>query len=224
MQSKKTSFFRMFMQVLLLGIIVLWMPEQSFAEGNGFVSDCLGKENQEDCLKGNSDVDDEKMPVEESTKIGVFDYIKVLFALAFVIGLLVLVLKFLNRKNMSYQQNSMLRNLGGISVGPQKSVQLLSIGNKLYVVGVGENISLIKEIEDEAEIERLLDLYEQKQQEIVATPFLTELLAKLKPSKNTEVEQTTSFNELFQSKLTSIKKERSKQLESWKEKGKDKDE
>ncbi len=64
-----------------------------------------------------------------------------------MLGILIFVLRFLNKRNQNYQQNSVIRNLGGHSVGAQKSVQLLQIGNQIYVVGVGEDVQLLKEID-----------------------------------------------------------------------------
>ncbi|CAM5186720.1 hypothetical protein UACE39S_04674 [Ureibacillus acetophenoni] len=51
-----------------------------------------------------------------------------LFALLFVLGLLMFVLKFINKRSLNYQQNSLVRNIGGVSLGAQKSVQLIQIG------------------------------------------------------------------------------------------------
>ena len=65
-----------------------------------------------------------------SVGMGLWEYIKVLLSLVFVLGILIFVLTFLNKRNQNYQQNSIIRNIGGHSVGAQKSVQLLHIGNQ----------------------------------------------------------------------------------------------
>ena len=74
------------------------------------------------------------------------------------------------------------------------------------------------------EMEQILSFYENKQQEITTVPFLSEILSKLKPVKNIQSEQSASFNELFNEKLKNIRKERTEQLEGWREKEKDKHE
>ena len=83
------------------------------------------------------------------------DYIKTLFALVFVIGLLFGLLKFVNRKNRLYDKNRLMKNMGGISLGQHKSIQLVVIGESYYLIGVGDDIRLLKEITDPDEIDKL---------------------------------------------------------------------
>ena len=224
MSKEKSLFAKMVIISVLLIFVSTISPVLTFADGDGYVSDALNKSQSGKGLENNDEDAGEDETESASSNIGVFDYIKVLFALGLVIGLLVFILKMLNRKNQAYQQNSLMKNLGGISVGAQKSVQLLQIGNRLYIVGVGEDISLIREIEDTEEMEQIINFYDNKQQEMTTVPFLTEILSKLKPAKNVQSEQSASFNELFNEKLKHIKKERTEQLEGWREKEKDKHE
>ena len=224
MSKEKSLFAKMVIISVLLIFVSTISPVLTFANGDGYVSDALNKSQSGKGLENNDEDAGEDETESASSNIGVFDYIKVLFALGLVIGLLIFILKMLNRKNLTYQQNSLMKNLGGISVGTQKSVQLLQIGDRLYIVGVGEDISLIREIEDTEEMQQIISFYENKQQEITAVPFLSEILSKLKPAKNIQSEQSASFNELFNEKLKNIRKERSEQLEGWREKEKDKNE
>ena len=222
MSNRKSLFVKIVFVCVLFLIANTFSPTYTFANEGGYISDSIGKDKSDDennlSNDGGAGEDDTE---SASSSIGVFDYIKVLFALGLVIGLLIFILKMLNRKNMAYQQNSLMKNLGGISVGAQKSVQLLQIGNRLYIVGVGEDISLIREIDNPEEMEQILSYYENKQ-EITTVPFLTEILSKLKPAKNVQNEQSASFNDLFNEKLKNIRKERTEELEGWKEKEKDK--
>ena len=224
MSNRKSLFVKIVFVCVLFLIANTFSPTYTFANESGYISDSIGKDKSDD-ENNLSDVGGagEDETESASSSIGVFDYIKVLLALGLVIGLLIFILKMLNRKNMAYQQNSLMKNLGGISVGAQKSVQLLQIGNRLYIVGVGEDISLIREIDNPEEMEQILSYYENKQ-EITTVPFLTEILSKLKPAKNVQYEQSASFNDLFNEKLKKIRKERTEELEGWKEKEKDKDE
>ena len=45
-----------------------------------------------------------------------------------------------------------MKNMGGISLGQHKSIQLVVIGETYYLIGVGDDISLLKEITDPEEI------------------------------------------------------------------------
>ncbi len=111
--------------------------------------------------------------------MGLWEYIKVLLSLVFVLGLLIFVLRFLNKRNQNYQQNSIIRNLGGHSVGAQKSVQLLHIGNQIYVVGVGEDVQLLKEITDPEEIEQMIAIYNEKYSHTSTSPYIAELFSQI---------------------------------------------
>ena len=158
---------------------------------------------------------------QTSADFGLWDYIKVLLSLAFVIGLLVFVLKFLNKKNVSYQQNNMLQSLGGVSVGPQKSVQIVKVGNRVLVVGVGDDVKLIADINDEAEVERLVGLYEDQFNQSAAKPYILQLLSRKKEQQPNQIEERP-FSEMLNARLSEIKKERSDGLERWKDKENDK--
>ena len=218
MSFQKSLFMKMIFVLGLILMVTAFAPHDSSAN---MVDECFGKDRSEDCSSEIDNADEETSP-SASSNIGVFDYIKVLFALLVVIGILVFILKFVNRKSAAYQQNSLMKNIGGLSLGNQKSAQVLQIGNRLYIVGVGENISLLKGIEHEDEIEQILSYFENKQQDFSTKPFIMQQVEKLRQrnSKPTESPQATSFNELFGSKLKELKKDRSNELNSWKEKEK----
>ena len=48
-----------------------------------------------------------------------------------------------------------MKNMGGISLGQHKSIQLVVIGESYYLIGVGDDIRLLKEITDPDEIDKL---------------------------------------------------------------------
>jgi flagellar protein FliO/FliZ len=165
----------------------------------------------------NSDTDSERA----SAAFGILDYVKVLLSLALVIGLLVYVLKFLNKKNIAYQQNNMLQSLGGVSVGPQKSVQIVKVGNRVLVVGVGDDVKLLADIDDEVEVGHLLALYEDQYNQPASKPYIFQLLSRNKEKQTNDVDEDKPFSEMLNSRLSEIKKQRSDELERWKDKEND---
>nr|WP_106784216.1 flagellar biosynthetic protein FliO [Lysinibacillus timonensis] len=169
-------------------------------------------------------IDDENTQLAGGQGLGAWDYIKMLLSLIFVLALLLFVLKFINKKSSNYQQNNNVRNLGGITLGSQKSVQLLQIGQSIYIVGVGENIQLIKELSNQDEIEQLINNFNDRQTFVATTPYIAELFKKLKLNKNQQASEQSqsSFGELFNNQLSDIKKERRDELEKWMEKEHDK--
>lgn len=172
----------------------------------------------------NKELDQEENTPQEASSSGVsitaWDYIKMIFALLFVIALLYGLLRFINKRNRSFQHNQLIHNLGGVGVGQGKSIQLMQIGNSLYLVGIGENINLLKEITDPQEIEELTKLYEDKLGTAQTLPYIMELMNKLTKNKTqkTKIKENPSFNETFQKKLDDIKRDRSEVLKDWKTK------
>ena len=177
--------------------------------------------NDNSTADANSEVNSEPT----SAAFNIWTYVKLLLSLVFVLGLLLFVLKFINKKNITYQQSNMLQSLGGISVGPQKSVQIVKVGNRILVVGVGEDIQVLANIEDEQEIEKLLALYEDQYNLTVNKPYVAQLMGKFGKKKQVHKTAETEeqpFSELLGKRLSEIKKERSNELERWKDKENDK--
>ncbi|MCM3356920.1 flagellar biosynthetic protein FliO [Psychrobacillus sp. MER TA 171] len=201
---------------------------EASVDSNESIKDYLEREkNDSDPSKetdSNTIGEQEKNTPQEASSSGVFitawDYIKMIFALLFVIALLYGLLRFLNKRNRSFQHNQLIHNLGGVGVGQGKSIQLMQIGNSLYLVGIGENINLLKEITDPQEIEELTKLYEDKLGTVQTLPYIMELMNKLTKNKTHKAKnnENPSFNETFQKKLDDIKRDRSEVLKDWKTK------
>ncbi|MBQ0139320.1 MAG: flagellar biosynthetic protein FliO [Kurthia sp.] len=193
----------------------------AFAEKDGMVSDSFKVDsgNTDDSTskttntKDPSDTDDKDSSL--SSGMSAWDYIKILLALAFVVCLLFFVLKLVNRNNKKYQSNQMLQNLGGVSVGQQKSIQLLKVGNSLFLVGVGDDVHILKEITDEQEQQSLLKMHDDKQDLAAQVPYIAELLTTIKNKVKKQPAETgkkDDFKEELDKKLDQIKKNRQKQL------------
>ena len=225
MKAKKS--FRFWLAVGIVWMTALFAPisNGTFAMVSNVYENC--NENPEVCSEENISEDNTTDADAESTEsasvsIGFWDYIKVLIALVFVLGLLLFILKYLNKRNLNYQQNAVVKNIGGLSVGQQKSVQLLLIGKSVYVVGVGDNIQLLKEIDSEEEIEQLLSQTESNQNMMNTSPYIVELFKKVsKKNRSEDISSSPKFNDMFNEKIGEIKKQRSNELERWKERERD---
>nr|WGD63787.1 flagella biosynthesis regulatory protein FliZ [Bacillus subtilis] len=93
--------------------------------------------------------------------VSAFDFVKMIFALLFVIALIYGLVKLMNKRNRLLKPFQYVENIGGTSVGQNRSIQLIKVGKSVLVVGVGETIQLLKEIEDEKEIEVILSQHEE---------------------------------------------------------------
>lgn len=149
--------------VLLLLLVVLTniKPFIVHASQKGSVEECI--KNPEKCEEPGGAV---KAPQEdsgnESFSIGFFEMVKMVAALVFVIGLLYFLLKFINKKSQSYQQNRLVQNLGGTALGGNRSIQIVKAGKRLLVLGVGEEVRLLKEITDEQEQKEILNQFNEQ--------------------------------------------------------------
>lgn len=190
------------------------------------VKDCI--ENKEDCSEPGENKTDDNITEDgtDSAKIGnqslVFDLIKMALALLLVLALIYFLLKFLNKRNNLSQQKS-LQNLGGISVGPSKSVQIIRVGKKLYLIGVGENVDMLKEITDESLIEELLDQSVEKNDFQFGTILSKFSKVTQKDDENSTQPTDQPFKEMFSNELASLKEKRSDLIKQHKQR-KDKNE
>ncbi len=55
-----------------------------------------------------------------------------------------------------------MQNIGGVTLGANRSVQVIKVGERILVVGVGETIQLLKEVDEQKEIEELLNQREEQ--------------------------------------------------------------
>ena len=182
------------------------------AQAQTFVSDCV---DGNDCEEDPATEQEPLVQANSAPTIG--SYIKVVFAFAFVIFLLYFLLKFVNRRNQQFGQARLMRNLGGVSVGPQKSVQLLSIGGRYYLIVVGDDVRLLKEIETEEELESIRSFVERESDDgeepsmLIIDQFKRLFEKKRKPSSEPKKEEP--FDQLFQQELDKAQQERKAQME-----------
>ncbi|MEK3935069.1 flagellar biosynthetic protein FliO [Sporosarcina sp. FSL W7-1349] len=162
-----------------------------------------------------------------AVRLSAWEYIKTFFALLLVVGLLFALLKFMNRKNRMYDKTRLMKNLGGISLGQQKSIQLVVVGESYYLIGVGEDIRLLKEITDPDEIEHLIAFYEAGTSD-AASGILQNILDKVAGKKPADPEQGSvveaDFSDQFKARLDEMKEERKRQIRRLTEKERHPDE
>lgn len=178
----------------------IFSPITIFAETN--IKDCL--ENDEDCLELD-DTDEENGSLllnneneSSSNKTGsvIINILKIIFALALVLVLIYVLLTLLKRKNNLSKHSQALESLGGISVGQQKSIQIIRIGEKVYAVGIGNDVTMLDEITDENVIRQL---EESANMEVPALSFMQQLFSNKKQENHDDNKSVT--NQQFSSQL-----------------------
>ncbi|VEF48392.1 flagella biosynthesis protein FliZ [Bacillus freudenreichii] len=211
--------------VLLLLLVVLTntKPFIVHASPKGSVEECI--KNPDKCEEqGGLNKLHQENSGDESFSIGFFEMVKMVAALAFVIGLLYFLLKFINKKSQSYQQNRLVQNLGGTALGGNRSIQVVKAGKRLLVLGVGEDVRLLKEITDEQEQIEILNQYnEQLEGSIQPADIVTKLTGTIKemvgPRKSKDDSET--FQKHFKNEVDLIKTQRKSILKEFQGKGHD---
>jgi len=142
------------------------------------------------------------------TNSTLLNLLNVILVLAVIIILIVLLIRFLGRRNQALNGVHSMRTLGAMGLGPNKSMQVIEIGSSLYLIGVGENISLLDKITDPAEVALVLAAFEDPSagQNNILMPLISKLRNKLRgeiPSEEIDLSETSSFYEVLQTKLRS---------------------
>lgn len=143
----------------------------------------------------------------------------VMVALAIVIALILFALKWLSRRNQLWGGNRSMRSLGGVALGPNKSVQVLEIGGRVYIVGVGEEITLLDKCVDPEETAKLIASLDIQPSGAWPQTGLTDIVKKWRNRRSDQDEpgkeqwnDPTTFQQMLQSKL-SKQSDRKQQLE-----------
>jgi len=141
----------------------------------------------------NSDDSPPSIPVTSPNMTG--SLLWVVFALFIVIVLIVIVIKWLSQRNRSWGTNRSLRSLGGIPLGQNKSLQVIELSGRIYVVGVGENISLLDKIDDPEDAQAVLDQLEQQSGTSWSTTSLKRTFARLRGQTSDSEKATERWQE-----------------------------
>ncbi|MEI3604608.1 flagellar biosynthetic protein FliO [Pseudogracilibacillus sp. SE30717A] len=194
---------------------------QIYAETN--VKECL--ETGKDCLEEfdqqqlDNIQENEDDAVVESTNSPsiVFNFVKMIFALLLVLALIYFILTIIKKRNKLHMNNNVLDNLGGISVGQNKSIQLVRIGDKVYIIGVGDNVEMLQELTDE-EIKDTLFQQQEKENETVS--FLQNVFKKNNSSSTEDMaaKENANFTASLQHELNKLKENRTTMIDKYREK------
>ncbi|WP_010269539.1 flagellar biosynthetic protein FliO [Paenibacillus senegalensis] len=136
---------------------------------------------------------------------------QVILYLAVIIGLFLLAIKLLARRN-TIQPGRTIKLWGGTALGQNKSVQIVEIGRSLYVLGVGGEIQLLDKINDPEEIEYIRSQSAEAPESFKGFGWL-----KKRPESEAQPapqQEGKSFQQVFQQRMTHLTG-RSKQVEQW---------
>jgi flagellar protein FliO/FliZ len=144
--------------------------------------------------------------------------ITVIISLVFIIGIIVFLIKFLAQKNRRWTKDRSLRIIAGVALGQNKTLQIIEIGESIYIIGVGENITLIDKINDVNQVEALLQSFDNDSMNS-SQPFTTlnQFIRKIRNNAGSSAEEQVSndtFRELLKVKLRNTDDRRA-DMKSW---------
>jgi len=159
------SFRRLILGICLAIAVLFLVPEAPIhAESHQCetVSDCLQKSSDQKSEpasdQNKKQVTTDQAETNTSSSPSTFmTLIKLIASLAIILGLIYGLYRLLAKRAKVFKQTGPIKTIGGVSVGPNRSVQLIRIGEEILVVGVGESVQLLKEINDPIVVAGLLE-------------------------------------------------------------------
>lgn len=150
--------------LLLITLAALWLAAPVMASADtGNVADWL----KEDPASEAEPVDAEAVPVIEEKSFGLIIG-QLIFYTLLIAGLIYGLIKFLAMRQKGVQSQRAIQLMGGSPLGQNKSLQLVKVGGQFYLIGVGNEVTLIKEFSEEAEIAALEQDLEQQHPQVSA--------------------------------------------------------
>ena len=194
--------------IILLLLITFSPTDIRAAEGGvpNNAKECL--ENPEICQENKQTTPDFS---ERQDTITGWDFIKMFLALGFVLLLIYGAMKLVNKRNHLFDSQKTILNVGGTTLGNNKSLQIVKVGNSLLVLGVSDSIQLLKEVSDEEEKEAILRAYQDRMESSINSEQLIGLFGKWKDKQS--VKTTNSFSSLLKEQLKDLTNERKNKLE-----------
>ena len=116
---------------------------------------------------------------------GFWVFVRMILVLGLVIGVIYFIFRLMKKTIEPGADNDpFLRKVAGINIGPGKSVQIVTLIDKGYLLGVSDNsVNLICEIEDK-ELINALNVHADKVSSNVKAKNFAEVLEMFMPKKN----------------------------------------
>lgn len=117
-----------------------------------------------------------------------------------ILILIYALIKFLALRQKSLQPNQAIKLMGGTPLGNNKSLQLVKVGDQLLLIGVGDQVTLLKEFLNEEEIKNIEENLTNQ-----PSALSNSLTSFLKEKMNDRKKQSNSFENIFSQSLDKIK-------------------
>lgn len=159
--------------------------------------------------------------ITSSSPSGIWIFIRMILVLIVVLVIIFLLFKLM-KKNMSPGENNdpFLRKVSSLTLSPGKSVQVVTIQEKAYIIGVTDNaVNLIgtidgKASEDDMEFINALNLYADKNENVKRPKSFADILDLFMPNGprnfTPEKKKTNIFSDNADKAVEMLEKQRSR--------------
>mgnify|MGYP002403894392 CR=1 FL=1 len=132
-----------------------------------------------------------------------WDLVRIVVVLVLIVGLIILLLRFVGKRNRGWWMNRSLRSLGGLAVGTNKSIQIVEWNGRIYVLGIGENVTLLEGITDPELVAELLDKHESENAtpDIAMPAFLKQWVSRRKAEEPPAADDPGAAKRIFEQTL-----------------------
>lgn len=127
--------------------------------------------------------------------------LKVIFFLILIIGLIYLTVRFLASKNQTLFGKRSVRVITGVQLAPNKTVQMIKLGDSVYVLGVGDDVQLLDKITDPEQVTAILEQIHAEDAKPLTSTF--DWMGKLRSRfrRRDEWNAQPSFQDLLRERL-----------------------
>lgn len=182
--------------IYLFAFLVLSVPSPVEA-ADPKVSDWVKKDEAPDGEPADAEDSAEASPIEEKSFASIIA--QLIFYTLLIIAMIYGLIRFLASRQKKMQPNQAVKLMGGMPLGNNKSLQLVKVGNQIYMIGVGDQVTLIKEFSSEDEINGIEKDLERQTPALFPNPVSTFIKGKFTRQK--EMESQPDFNHLFNQSL-----------------------
>lgn len=98
---------------------------------------------------------DQTLPMGDVSSSWFGNMLTMIVAMAVIIGLIVLLSRYVSGKRHAMRQGRPLHLEATIVLAPHKTVHVLHIGENMYIIGVGNEVTLLDKVSDQNERTRL---------------------------------------------------------------------
>jgi flagellar protein FliO/FliZ len=133
-------------------LLVASLPASVSAEGGSVFDAINGSAPSSNAPAG----DEQPAAIPGSDSGSLFGYlVQVVFSLGFIILLIYLLLRFFGKRQIG-QNKGPIKVISATALGNGKTVQVVMIGESLYILGVGDDVQLLKHIPPGEEADAIL--------------------------------------------------------------------